>query len=128
MIPLINSIALQMITSCRSSTGRKSSWSAYSRTCHPSFHNSTCPSSCRSRGKSSSVRRQMPCLQTTQEQHQRLISPFSSHHLLFIIVKLRRKPNHFLVNEKLCCPCPCGPSNEIFAFQSPDMSTLILAR
>jgi len=36
--------------------------------------------------------------------------------------------SHFTVSEKLRCPCPCGPSKEIFAFQSPDMPILILAR
>src|SRR6266478_484140 len=36
--------------------------------------------------------------------------------------------SHFTVSEKLRCPCPCGPSKEILALQSPDMSILILAR
>src|SRR5712692_5121169 len=70
------------LTSCRNSIGRTFSWSACSRTCRPSSHNSTCPSSCRLRGKSSSVRCQTRKLRVPQERDQRLISPFSCHHLL----------------------------------------------
>src|SRR5438132_13103582 len=38
------------------------------------------------------------------------------------------RPDYFTLATKLCCPWPCGPSKEIFALQSPDMSILILAR
>src|SRR5437763_17181524 len=74
-----------MITSCRSSIGRKSSWLTCNRTCRPSSHNSICPPSCRLFGRSSSAPRRTRCLQATLRRRQRLISFCSFSHLLSFI-------------------------------------------
>ncbi len=66
--------ARAILTSYHNSTCRKFFWSACSRTCRLSSHNSTCPSSCPFRGKSFSVLRQTRWLPVVQESARSAVS------------------------------------------------------
>ena len=78
---LYHARARAILTSCHNSTGRKSSWSACSRTFRFSSHNSTGPLSCPFRGKSSSEMRQTPWLLVVQGLGQFVVSWPSCDHL-----------------------------------------------